>query len=204
MSTTLGSGAQSVLTVARPPAGRPWLPRLLPPHRRPRSAWTWPQQLALVAVLLVWALALLRLLVDPTPRVPLLVNWTGSLPYTLAWLDRSPRVLQRGDLVVYRFDGTAIAHYPGLRRQPFFKRIAGLPGDRVTVQGRTVAVNGVDVGTAKDRAWDRRPLQPIAPGVVPPGHFYAQGSTADSFDSRYRSSGLVRVDQVLGVARPIF
>ena len=36
------------------------------------------------------------------------------------------------------------------------------------------------------------------------GHFYAQGSSADSFDSRYRSSGLVRIDQVLGVARPIF
>lgn len=173
------------------------------PGRIPRP-WTTPQRLALASVLLVWVLALLRLLADPTPRVPLLVNWSGSLPYRVAWLDTSRQTLQRGDLVVYRFAGPAITDYPGLRAQPFFKRIAGLPGDQVTVQGRTVAINGVDVGTAKDRAWDRRPLQPIAPVTVPPGHFYAQGSSADSFDSRYRSSGLVRFDQVLGVARPIF
>lgn len=174
-----------------------------PPGRSARP-WTTPQRLALAVVLVVWAMALLRLLADPTPRVPLLVNWSGSLPYRLAWLDASPRVLQRGDLVVYRFAGTAITDYPGLRAQPFFKRVAGLPGDQVTVLDRTVSVNGVAVGTAKDRAWDRRPLQPIAPVTVPTGHFYAQGSSADSFDSRYRSSGLVRIDQVLGVARPIF
>lgn len=174
------------------------------PARRVARPWTVPQRLAMAAVLLVWLLALLRLLADPTPRLPLLVNWSGSLPYRLAWLDTRPQLLQRGHLVVYRFDGTAIVDYPGLRAQPFFKRVAGLPGDAVTVQGRTVAVNGVAVGTAKDRAWDRRPLEPIAPVTVPPGHFYAQGSSEDSFDSRYRSSGLVRADQVLGVARPIF
>lgn len=175
-----------------------------PAARRVARPWTAPQCLAVAAVLLVWVLALLRLLVEPTPRLPLLVNWSGSLPYRLAWLDTRPQRLQRGLLVVYRFDGTATADYPGLRAQPFFKRVAGLPGDAVTVQGRTVAVNGVEVGIAKDRAWDHRPLEPIAPVTVPAGHFYAQGSSEDSFDSRYRSSGLVRVDQVLGVARPIF
>jgi len=179
-------------------------PSATTPSRRPVRPWTTPQRLAVALALLVWLLALLRLLADPTPRVPLLVNWSGSLPYRLAWLDASPSALRRGDLVVYRFNGPAITDYPGLRAQPFFKRIAGLPGDQVTVQGRTVAVNGVEVGTAKDRAWDRRPLQPVAPVTVPPGHFYAQGSSADSFDSRYRSSGLVHVSQVLGVARPIF
>ena len=175
-----------------------------PPARRAARPWTAPQRVAMAAVLLVWLLALLRLLADPTPRLPLLVNWSGSLPYRLAWLDTRPQLLQRGQLVVYRFDGTATVDYPGLRAQPFFKRVAGLPGDAVTVQGRTVAVNGVAVGTAKDRAWDRRPLEPIAPVTVPAGHFYAQGSSEDSFDSRYRSCGLVRVDQVLGIARPIF
>jgi len=191
MNTTHASVSPNASTASSPPG-------------RGARPWTTPQRMALASVLLVWLLALLRLLADPTPRLPLLVNWSGSLPYRLAWLDASPRVLQRGDLVVYRFAGTAIADYPGLRAQPFFKRVAGLPGDQVTVQGRMVSVNGVAVGTAKDRAWDRRPLQPIAPVTVPPGHFYAQGSSADSFDSRYRSSGLVRIDQVLGVARLIF
>ncbi len=44
----------------------------------------------------------------------------------------------------------------------------GLPGDVVTVSGRTVSVNGVVVGTAKAQAFDRRPLEPIAPTVIPP------------------------------------
>ena len=80
----------------------------------------------------------------------------------------------------------------------------GLPGDVVTVSGRTVSVNGVVVGTAKAQAFDRRPLEPIAPTVIPPGHYYVQGIGPDSFDSRYRSSGLVRAEQVLGTVVPLF
>jgi len=82
--------------------------------------------------------------------------------------------------------------------------VRGLPGDVVTVSGRTVSVNGVVVGTAKAQAFDRRPLEPIAPTVIPPGHYYVQGTGPDSFDSRYRSSGLVRAEQVLGTVVPLF
>ena len=78
------------------------------------------------------------------------------------------------------------------------------PGDTVTVSGRTVAINGQVVGTAKTHAFDRRPLDPIAPTVIPPGHYYVQGTSADSFDSRYRASGLVRAEQVLGTVVPLF
>ena len=77
-------------------------------------------------------------------------------------------------------------------------------GDVVTVSDRTVSVNGVVVGTAKAQAFDRRPLEPIAPTVIPPGHYYVQGTGPDSFDSRYRSSGLVRAEQVLGTVVPLF
>jgi conjugal transfer pilin signal peptidase TrbI len=40
--------------------------------------------------------------------------------------------------------------------------------------------------------------------VIPPGSYYVQGSSPDSFDSRYRSSGLVRAEQVIGLVRPLF
>jgi conjugal transfer pilin signal peptidase TrbI len=40
--------------------------------------------------------------------------------------------------------------------------------------------------------------------VIPPGHYYVQGTSADSFDSRYRASGLVRAEQVLGTVVPLF
>jgi conjugal transfer pilin signal peptidase TrbI len=152
----------------------------------------------------VWGFAYTRMFVDPTPRVPVLFNWTPSLPYVVALVQYGPHPLQRGDYIVFAFAGEARATYPGLDGQPFFKIVRGLPGDTVTVSGRTVAVNGQVVGTAKTHTFDRRPLDPIAPMVIPPGHYYVQGTSADSFDSRYRASGLVRAEQVLGTVVPLF
>jgi conjugal transfer pilin signal peptidase TrbI len=40
--------------------------------------------------------------------------------------------------------------------------------------------------------------------VIPPGYFYAKGEHPSSFDSRYRESGLVPFDAVIGVAHPVF
>jgi conjugal transfer pilin signal peptidase TrbI len=106
-------------------------------------------------VFAIWAFAYTRLFIDPTPRVPVLFNWTGSLPYRVAWLQQGDHPLQRGEFVIFSFAGEARTAYPGLDGQPFFKVVRGLPGDVVTVSGRTVSVNGVVVGTAKAQAFDR-------------------------------------------------
>lgn len=153
---------------------------------------------------LVWVLAVMRLFVHHTPVVPVLINWTPSVPYRVVYVDYFDRSLGRGDLIVYTFEGQAAERdYPGLRHQPFFKRIAGLPGDAVTVKDREVFVNGVRVGRAKTHTFDRRPLEPIDSTVIPPGFLYVQGTSPDSFDSRYRSSGLVRQQDVKAKVRPL-
>jgi conjugal transfer pilin signal peptidase TrbI len=152
----------------------------------------------------VWGFAYTRVFIDPTPRVPLLFNWTPSLPYSVALVHYGPHALQRGDYIVFAFAGEAQAAYPGLHGQPFFKIVRGLPGDAVTVAERTVAINAEIVGTAKTHAVDHRPLDPIAATVIPPGHYYVQGTSPDSFDSRYRASGLIRAEQVLGTVIPLF
>lgn len=159
----------------------------------------------LVAILaLIWVLAAMRLFVHHMPVVPILVNWTPSLPYRIVYVDYFDRVLSRGDLVVYSFEGQAAERdYPGLRHQPFFKRVAGLPGDAVTVSDREVFVNGTPVGRAKTHTFDRRPLEPIESIVIPQGFLYVQGTSPDSFDSRYRSSGLVRHADVKAKVRPL-
>ena len=152
----------------------------------------------------VWGLAYLRLFVDPTPRLPLLFNWTPSLPYRVAWLQYHHPSLRRGDFIIFSFSGEAQTRYPGLRGQPFFKIVRGLPGDVVTVAGRHVAINGEEVGVAKTNAYDHRPLVPITPTFIPRGQYYVQGTSPDSFDSRYQDSGLVRAEQVIGVVVPLF
>ena len=109
-------------------------------------------------VFAVWSFAYARVFIDPTPRVPVLFNWTPSLPYSVALVHYGPQALRRGDFIVFAFAGEAQTAYPGLHGQPFFKIVRGLPGDTVTVVGRIVAVNGEAVGTAKTHAFDRRPL----------------------------------------------
>lgn len=162
-------------------------------------------RIAYTLLALIWTLAYVRVFVDPTPRIPLLFNLTASLPYRVAWLAPvAPAALQRGEFVLYRFDGSAIRDYPGLSRQPFFKIVRGLPGDAVKVEGRNVFVADRFVGVAKARAFDGKPLDPIAPGVIPPGSLFVQGIGTDSFDSRYAASGLVRQDQLLGRVIPWF
>ncbi len=152
----------------------------------------------------IWVLALTRVFIHHTPVLPVLFNWTSSLPYRIVLIDRGPGPLVRGDLIVYAFEGEAAERdYPGLKRQPFFKRIVGVAGDVVTVDGRDVFINGMHVGRAKTHTFDRRPLHPIAPTVIPPGNVYVQGSSADSFDSRYRSSGLVSTADVVARVRPL-
>lgn len=155
-------------------------------------------------VLAIWVLAATRLLVDATPRVPLLFNWTPSIPHLIAWLRPVPQELHRGDYIVYAFDGEAKRNHPGLHGQPFFKIVRGLPGDVIDVRGRVILINGEAVGIAKTHTRDRRSLEPLLPTVIPTGHYYVQGTSPDSFDSRYRSSGLVRFDQMIGVALPLW
>ena len=151
----------------------------------------------------IWVLALVRVFIDPTPRIPILFNWSASLPYRVALVRYGSSDLARGDHVVYAFDGQAIGTHPGLRGQPFFKRIAGVPGDVVSVTGRVVAINGQVIGSAKTQTFDRKPLDPISGTVIPSAHYFVQGVGPDSFDSRYRQSGLVRAEQIVAIVVPL-
>lgn len=160
--------------------------------------------LPLGAVLGIWVLAYVRVFVDPTPRLPLLFNWTDSLPYHVAWLERDAARLDRGEFVLYAFSGTAQVDYPGLRRQPFFKIVAGVPGDPIRVADRNVFVGGTYVGFAKLRTFDGRALTPVAASVVPEGRYYVRGTSPDSFDSRYQEAGFVARAEVIGKVSPWF
>ena len=101
-----------------------------------------------------------------------------------------------GDLVV--FDPPAAL---GAEGSLLLKTVRGLPGAVVTVDAdRTVRVDGAAVGRAKTHALDGRPLEAIAAGTVPPGHYYLHAEHIDSHDSRYAEIGLVPRGRILGRA----
>ena len=90
---------------------------------------------------------------------------------------------------------------------PYLKTVRGVPGMRIAVGlDRTVYLDGEPVGRAKVRALDGRPLAAIAPGTIPPGHFFLHADHPDSHDSRYAEIGLVPRGRILGraVALPDF
>ena len=75
---------------------------------------------------------------------------------------------------------------------PYLKTVRGVPGARVDVgPARTIVVDGRLLGTAKASARNGRPLEAIAPGTVPGGHYYLHGPHRDSHDSRYAEIGFV-------------
>ena len=87
---------------------------------------------------------------------------------------------------------------------PYLKRVTGLPGERVVVDGkRRVFVNGALAGIAKRCALDGRPLDVIEPGVIPSGRYYVHAEHRDSHDSRYREIGLVPRERIRGRAFPL-
>ena len=84
---------------------------------------------------------------------------------------------------------------------PYLKTVRGVPGMAVTVGADgTVFLDGEPVARAKAHALDGRPLEAIAPGIIPPGHFYLHADHVDSHDSRYAEIGLVPRGRIIGRA----
>ncbi len=84
---------------------------------------------------------------------------------------------------------------------PYLKTVRGVPGMRIAVGiDGTVFLAGGAVGRAKAHALDGRPLEAIAPGTIPPGHFFLHADHRDSHDSRYAEIGLVPRGRILGRA----
>jgi len=150
-----------------------------------------------------WIISTVVLVLYLAAKHWLWVNVTPSLPYRLVWLEYGAQP-QRGDLMVFRFSGEPLPGMGYVDGVPFFKRVAGLPGDRIEVVERVVSVAGVRVGYAKPHTREGQRLDPIAAGVVPEGYLFGQADSDDSFDSRYAQSGLVPMTRVVGVAHVIF
>ena len=84
---------------------------------------------------------------------------------------------------------------------PYLKTVRGVPGMRIKVEiNRTVRLNGEPIARAKAHALDGRPLEAVAPGVIPPGYFFLHADHLDSHDSRYAEIGLVPRGRILGRA----
>lgn len=133
------------------------------------------------------------------------------------------RKLRRGDIAVFV--------YPNDRTTLFVKRVVGLPGDKVTLEGTRVAVNGVELGgeelhdlgepslnrllddhiavretgdgIAYTVLWRKDGAHPSLAFTVPNGQVFVLGDNRDgSRDSRH--FGALPLADITGVARQVW
>ena len=118
-------------------------------------------------------------------------------PHRWFLIDRHDRAITQGAVFAFAARGLGPYFHDG---QTIIKRAAGVPGDRIEVGPEAVTVNGARVGEglALARTLGRPLADFLRRDIVPPGHLWVMGATADSFDSRYW--GFLPEGQVIGRA----
>lgn len=162
-----------------------------------RASW---RTAALVLLPLVLMLAVDRLI---APHYRLAVNESESLPGTLflVRVGNSPACGPvTGEHVQLQMSADA-RWYAGAR---LLKVAKGCPGDVVRIVGRDIYLNDWFAGRAVAALKDGTPMEPLAAGVIPAGHYYMWASHPASFDSRYAEFNLIAREQIIGTARRLF
>lgn len=129
-----------------------------------------------------------RVRVDGFSMLPTLQDGEFVLVNRLAYRFDAP---QRGDIVVF--------HYPPDPRQDLIKRVIGLPGDTVGIQGGMARVNDEPLNEPYIAQ------SPLYSGswVVPEGHLFVLGDNRnDSSDSH--SWGMLPFENIVGKAILIY
>ena len=159
-------------------------------RQRPIFATPRPRR-ARIALACMMALAALWLLA--ASRIHVNASWSDTAwGYAAFPLFADPAI---GDRVL--FDPPAAVGAP----VPYLKTVRGVAGARIDVDADgTVRIDGVALARAKTHALDGRPLAAVAPGTIPPGHYYLHGDHPDSHDSRYAEIGPVPGSRILGRA----
>lgn len=121
------------------------------------------------------------------------INISPSLPQRVFLIHKGEPV-GRGDYVSFRWQGT------GTR---FTKMIAGIPGDKVERIDRSFYVDGNYVGNAKPTGLAGQPLEMMEPGILGDGEYYVMAPHPDSLDSRYKLTGWVKQNEIIGRAYPL-
>lgn len=148
-----------------------------------------PRLIALAAALLVAASLLARFAVAEIYRVP-----SRSMEPALAPGDQVVVVRfhrgegpRRGEVVVFE----------DVEGRAWIKRVIGLPGDAVAVEGTHVAINGSTLAEPWARGVSARGR---SVHLVPAGHYFVMGDNRENSDDS-RAWGFVPREAMLGRAR---
>ena len=131
-------------------------------------------------------------------KTSLLINKSDSITGKIFLLVYSKNFI-KGDLVGIK---DFVTVYTANRH--FTKKVAGFPGDKITLKGKGVYINGELQAIVKNKTKDGMPLTPIKAQVIPKDKYFVVTAHKDSFDSRYREFSLVGAENIEGKAYRIW
>lgn len=128
------------------------------------------------------------------------INVTPSLPYRFIAITKGfdESELKKNEIIGFSFGFDS--PYDNYKKGAFFaKRLACMPGDELTTEGRVHYCNGFPLGSALLFDSKGKPVKEFFDynGTVPLGKYYVQGDHSHSYDSRYW--GFVDKEQIIGV-----
>lgn len=140
-------------------------------------------------IFLVIRFAVQNYLVDGLSMEPSLHNNEYVLVNKLAYLFHAP---ERGDVIVF--------HWPIDTSKDLIKRVIGLPGDVITIDSKTVRVDGVLL----NEPYISAPANPIGgKWVVPPNNYFVMGDNRIISDDS-RDWKFVPRDFIIGKAVMVY
>lgn len=144
--------------------------------------------LSLVLFLAINAISA-RIRIESISMQPTLYAGNFVIVNKIAYLFNSPG---RGDIIVFKYP-------PDPNREPYIKRIVGLPGDTVQVTGGTVFVNGDPL----NEPYISAPPNYEGEWTIPEGSLFVLGDNRNS-SSDSHSWGEVPLDNVIGKAEVVY
>lgn len=147
--------------------------------------WVIPIFISIVLAICINKFLIFKVYIPSSSMVPTL-NVDDRLLVTRVY---NPEKLQRGDIVVFDSDEL---------NETVIKRLIGLPGDTIKIDGTAVYVNGKKL----DEPYVEYPLESYGTYKVPEGKYFFLGDNrANSNDSRFWKDPYIDADKIQGKAQ---
>ena len=160
-------------------------------------------KLVLLKVIMIFVITFLAFGIL-TSRVSIGFNDTDSISGRLFLIIKDSYPEKKLDKIIFKINNLHTKYGD----KTLIKRVIGFEGDRILIKNDHIFLNQKELGIIKPESLAGNPLIPLLDDnqyiIIPKDHYFVYSPHIDSYDSRYKSIGLVSKTETIGVAYEIF